>query len=111
MNGANKYLEDIHILFENTHQLLNELRPHQARQKLINLLEEQIETGKREVDEVRRLARTVDVMTESANTHGTPNRLASGHIDPIDKNKISLQLDVQKERERKVWNAMLELEV
>lgn len=42
----------IHLI--NIHQLINEYRPHQARETLISMMEEQLERSRKETEENRR---------------------------------------------------------
>ena len=48
-------LDDIKNLFQNAHWLINMYRPHQARETLIAMMEEEIEEGRREMSECDRV--------------------------------------------------------
>jgi mediator of RNA polymerase II transcription subunit 7 len=59
-SAATPKLEDIKRLFLNAHHLINMYRPHQARETLIMMMEEQLEQGRREMEECDRVRRKVD---------------------------------------------------
>lgn len=52
-------LKDVLTLALNMHALVNEYRPHQARETLIREMERQVERKRREVEGVRRIGETV----------------------------------------------------
>lgn len=51
---------DIQTILFNMHYLINQYRPHQARETLILQMEEQLERVRRETDENREATRRVD---------------------------------------------------
>ncbi|KAG2569906.1 mediator of RNA polymerase II transcription subunit 7a-like [Panicum virgatum] len=46
-------VEDISVIFQNLHHLLNSLRPHQARATLIHMLESQIQRRKQAIEDIK----------------------------------------------------------
>ncbi|TKW40667.1 hypothetical protein SEVIR_1G260700v4 [Setaria viridis] len=46
-------VEDISLIFQNLHHLLNSLRPHQARATLIHMLESQIQRRKQAIEDIK----------------------------------------------------------
>ncbi|KAL6858675.1 hypothetical protein ACP4OV_017677 [Aristida adscensionis] len=46
-------VEDISLIFKNLHHLLNSLRPHQARATLIHMLESQIQSRKKAIEDIK----------------------------------------------------------
>ncbi|KAI9840479.1 MAG: Mediator of RNA polymerase II transcription subunit 7 [Sclerophora amabilis] len=57
-------IEDLRTLFINAHHLLNEYRPHQARETLIMMMEEQLERSRRETAAINRMKEKVDSVLE-----------------------------------------------
>lgn len=52
--------DDLRDLFLNAHHLINEYRPHQARESLILLMEEQVRRGREEVRGVKEIRERVE---------------------------------------------------
>lgn len=52
-------VDHIRIILVNIHHLLNEYRPHQSRESLIMLLEEQLEYKKREIQHINNICQDV----------------------------------------------------
>ncbi|CAN6279398.1 unnamed protein product [Urochloa humidicola] len=46
-------VEDISLIFQDLHHLLNSLRPHQARAALIHMLERQIQRRKQDIEDIK----------------------------------------------------------
>jgi mediator of RNA polymerase II transcription subunit 7 len=57
-------LKDILTMVTNMHALINEYRPHQARETLIREMERQVERKKKEIDGVRRMKDRVSEVLE-----------------------------------------------
>jgi mediator of RNA polymerase II transcription subunit 7 len=53
-------VEHIRTILINIHHLLNEYRPHQSRESLILLLENQVETKKSEIKEIEKVCLEVE---------------------------------------------------
>jgi mediator of RNA polymerase II transcription subunit 7 len=47
-------VEDIRVILINMHHLINEYRPHQSREGLILMIEDQIEKKRQEIDRIRK---------------------------------------------------------
>lgn len=59
---AHKKQEQIKTMYLNALHLVNEYRPHQARESLILRMEDEIEKGRKEVEEVRLLRERVEAL-------------------------------------------------
>ncbi|BAO42008.1 mediator of RNA polymerase II transcription subunit 7 [Kluyveromyces marxianus] len=55
-----KKLNEIRVIAINIHHLLNEYRPHQSRESLIMLLEEQLEHKRREMEQINKTCDEVE---------------------------------------------------
>ncbi|CAB4256812.1 similar to Saccharomyces cerevisiae YOL135C MED7 Subunit of the RNA polymerase II mediator complex [Maudiozyma barnettii] len=58
-------MENIRTILTNIHHLLNEYRPHQSRESLIMLLEEQLEHKKSEIQHIHEVCRQVQKHLDS----------------------------------------------
>ncbi|KAF2242250.1 hypothetical protein BU26DRAFT_524429 [Trematosphaeria pertusa] len=96
-------LRDILTLVLNMHALINEYRPHQARETLIMLMEEQVERKKAEVEGVKKMAdkvrQTLEGFAKEA-PEGKGSVVAEESVD-AEKRRVDLQ--------REMWTAMDEI--
>lgn len=58
-------VEHIRTILINIHHLLNEYRPHQSRESVILLLENQVETKRREINEIEQVCEEVEEKVRS----------------------------------------------
>ena len=63
-------LEDIRNLFINAHHLINLYRPHQARESLILMMEEQLQKAKDEIQEMDRVKGKVENFLKELEAEG-----------------------------------------
>ena len=63
---AQEKIEDVRDLFNNMHFLINQYRPHQARETLIKMMEEQVRKGRSEIDQVHNLRAKVAALIQSS---------------------------------------------
>lgn len=57
-------IEDLRTLLINFHHLLNEYRPHQARESLILMMQDQLERSRAETEEIRGMKERVEGIIE-----------------------------------------------
>lgn len=100
-----KKLKDMLNLVANAHALVNEYRPHQARETLINMMEDQLEKKRAEVEGVRRMKEKVEE-TLAEFEKNAPDRATSAM--PEDRSAVSEE-DKRKEVQRHMWHAMDEI--
>lgn len=70
-------IQDLRVLFINFHHLLNEYRPHQARESLIMMMEDQLERSRNETAGIERMK----VKVESILSGLGQLKLANGDTD------------------------------
>ena len=98
-------LRDILTLVANMHALLNEYRPHQARETLINMMKEQLERKREEVVSIRRMKQKVQETLDDF-AKGVPERPAS--LTPDDA-VVTTAEEIRKTSQRYMWQAMDEI--
>jgi len=96
-------IKDLEVLFLNAHALVNEYRPHQARETLILMMEEQVERKKAEIEGVSRMKEKVEnVISELAK---------EGRESAGDEYDVAVQLNPEewtKMEEKSVWKTLHE---
>ncbi|KAF2651531.1 mediator of RNA polymerase II transcription subunit 7 [Lophiostoma macrostomum CBS 122681] len=98
-------LRNILNLVTNAHALVNEYRPHQARETLINMMEDQLEKKKAEVEDVRQMKQKVeDVLAELARQG--PDGAASAAQE---ENAAQSAEEKRKHVQRDTWHVLDEL--
>jgi mediator of RNA polymerase II transcription subunit 7 len=98
-------LADLHNLFINAHHLLNLYRPHQARESLILMMEEQLDRTRDEIDEIDRTKLRIESLLQRLRADGA--EAASAALPPPPPppsvpQGSSLQ-DDSTEQARQVW--------
>jgi mediator of RNA polymerase II transcription subunit 7 len=98
-------LKDILTMVTNMHALINEYRPHQARETLIREMERQVERKKREIEGVRRMKERVGEVLE-----GFAREVPGGKAeDKFAENEITNEKERKKDAHRRMWQAMDEM--
>ncbi|KAI9886101.1 MAG: adenylosuccinase ade13 [Watsoniomyces obsoletus] len=104
-----KKVEDLRTLFINAHHLLNEYRPHQARETLIQMMQQQLQRSRAETEGIRRMKKRVEEVLEgiAKNAEQVVNeRTLDGHMDD-DRTPEEMEMEEQ----RSVWEALQRMEV
>lgn len=97
-------LQDIRNLFINAHHLLNIYRPHQARESLIMMMEEQLERTREEIKEMDRVKEKVGTFLEQLEAEGREKGVkisGSSKEGTIEQARLE---DKKVEEARKLWN-------
>lgn len=99
--GADK-IDDLQTLFFNAHHLLNEYRPHQARETLILMMEDHISSMRADIEELNTTETKVNDMLG-----GLGNMSDAADLD-VDTDGARRKEDEKKRQEhaRLVWSAM-----
>lgn len=74
-------VEDIRNLFINAHHLLNLYRPHQSRESLITMMEEQLERTKDEIQQMDKLKTEIEGVLNELQAEGSQASLAEQKKD------------------------------
>lgn len=97
-------IEDLRTLFINFHHLLNEYRPHQARESLITLMEGQLERVRAETEGIRSLRGKVNEvlggLDEVGNSEVPVAEVARNGAEAEDDEKEMELID------REIWGEM-----
>lgn len=95
-------IEHLIRLFYNSHTLINEYRPHQARETLIMMMEEQLAGKEAEVEGINRMREKVEEVIAGL---GTDNGDAAAAMLQDEEDAKELRKEA-KETERQLWQAM-----
>ncbi|KAL1305557.1 hypothetical protein AAFC00_007164 [Neodothiora populina] len=103
--------EDLQTIFFNIHDLINRYRPHQARESLILMMEEQLEKIKSEtarVQEVKeqKLAKMLDDMKKLQETSSDNQDIKITASDGDAEDAAPLPTDKRREAQQKMWEAL-----
>ena len=95
-------LADLRNLFINAHHLLNLYRPHQARESLILMMEEQLDRTRQEIEEINRTKERVENLLQQLRIEGADaGTAAAAHI--TDSKYGGGLGNVTLEEARQVW--------
>ena len=73
-------IEDLKTLAINFHHLLNEYRPHQARESLILMMQDQLARSKAETEGILRMKTEVEGLLEGLGSAGLAEREAKTEV-------------------------------
>lgn len=82
-------IQDLRTLFINFHHLLNEYRPHQARESLIMMMEDQLERSKNETAGIERMKAKVEGILNGLGQA----KLADGNVKSSDALESTKKID------------------
>ncbi|KAI8339502.1 mediator of RNA polymerase II transcription subunit 7 [Chlamydoabsidia padenii] len=92
-----KLTEDIRIIFINMHHILNEYRPHQAREALKILMEEQLEKKRNQTAEIKRKTQeSMDMLNRFGQTLRSGSLSASPKSMPLDQ-QVHVKTEIMDE--------------
>ncbi|OKL60873.1 Mediator of RNA polymerase II transcription subunit 7 [Talaromyces atroroseus] len=98
-------LEDLRNLFINAHHLLNLYRPHQARESLILMMEEQLESTRNQIQEMDDVKNRVERLLEQLTAEGLDAQ-QSISLESSDEAK-SVEFDSKTvEEARQLWDLL-----
>lgn len=94
---------DLTTLFINCHHLINEYRPHQARETLIMMMEEQLARKRKEIEDIRVMKAKVEALLDGSGKSGVEQ------ISTAEEDAGLLEADADEERkdvQRAMWQAL-----
>ena len=97
---AKDKLADIEVLFLNAHHLINEYRPHQARESLILEMEDQLERKQAEIDDVKKLQDKVDTLIAELQKDGKDAQEVESD------SRTKMPGDEKRAEEMAIWEAL-----
>lgn len=98
-------LKDILTMVTNMHALINEYRPHQARETLIREMERQVERKKREIEGVKNMKKRVEDVLEGFGKD--VNKEEEEEKEAVD---VTISEDVRRQDvQRQMWDAIDDL--
>lgn len=87
---ASQYAEkvqDLRNIFINFHHLLNEYRPHQARESLILMMQDQLDRSKAETEGILNMKTQVEAVLEGLGKKGLIEKDDSGDVPHTETKK------------------------
>jgi mediator of RNA polymerase II transcription subunit 7 len=102
-------LKHILTMVTNMHALINEYRPHQARETLINIMQEQVERKKREIEGVKKMKERVRDVLEGFEKEADAWNGSGIAIDNAENQRGSEAADKRRTVQKEMWNAMDEI--
>lgn len=102
--GYGRKLEDLRTLFINMHHLINEYRPHQARESLILMMEAQIERCRAEVRGIGEVRARVEGILEGLGREGGLG--VGGGVGEGGAEEEVGEEGGRRGEERRVWEAL-----
>lgn len=98
-------VEDLRNLFINAHHLLNLYRPHQARESLIMMMEEQLDRTREEIREMDSVKAEIEGVMEQLKAEGTD---ADAALQANNGGKSSTSVEKSTDESQLVWDLMNE---
>jgi mediator of RNA polymerase II transcription subunit 7 len=98
-------LKDMLTMVTNMHALINEYRPHQARETLIREMERQVERKKKEIECVKKMKERVAEVLDGFGREVPSEKAEDKSEDAV----VISEEDRRKEAQKQMWQAMDEL--
>ncbi|KAI9708626.1 MAG: Mediator of RNA polymerase II transcription subunit 7 [Bogoriella megaspora] len=93
-------IEHLSRLFYNSHALINEYRPHQARETLILMMEQQLQRKEEEIEGINRMKEKLEDVLKQVGTIG----LEQGRT--TDDSGRTIDHEARKEEQKQLWDLM-----
>lgn len=96
-------MEDLRNLFINAHHLLNLYRPHQARESLIMMMEEQLKHSREEIEQMDKVKADIEGVLEQLQAEG--HRVAASKSGDQNDQTKALK-EKADEHSRLIWDLL-----
>ena len=93
-------VQDLRNLFINFHHLLNEYRPHQARESLILMMQDQLDRSKAETEGVLKMKAQVESVLEGLGRKGIVEKDEAGETLLTEREKT------EEDASRDIWREL-----
>jgi mediator of RNA polymerase II transcription subunit 7 len=102
-NEAGRKQKEIRDLYANALHVINEYRPHQARESLILRMEDEVERGRKEIEDVQKLKKRMEGLVSENDTlvmngHGDGKMNGMNGVDGKEKRDLEVQ--------RAIWDVL-----
>ncbi|OLL26200.1 Mediator of RNA polymerase II transcription subunit 7 [Neolecta irregularis DAH-3] len=101
-------IEHLRILFINIHHLLNEYRPHQARETLALLMEDFLSKSRAQIENARRACADTQETLQELSSREDPKDLSPVSFDSLETNPTCEF--AQKQKDLEVWKQLENIE-
>ncbi|KAK6437239.1 Mediator of RNA polymerase II transcription subunit 7 [Oleoguttula sp. CCFEE 5521] len=103
-------VEDLRVLLHNMHELINQYRPHQARETLILMMEERVERLRGEIRDIGEARVKVEGMFRGMAEVGEEQGVAVTNGLHGDGESTTVREDARREKQRAAWKALQAME-
>ncbi|OQO03971.1 hypothetical protein B0A48_10613 [Cryoendolithus antarcticus] len=101
---------DLRMLLYNMHELINQYRPHQARETLIWMMEERVETLRGEIRDIGEAKVKVEGMLRGMAEVGEQQGSDNATAIQGDRGTGAMKEDARREKQRRAWQALQAME-
>ncbi|KAL9113516.1 MAG: hypothetical protein Q9227_002253 [Pyrenula ochraceoflavens] len=81
--SATEKAEDIELLYKHVHRIINQYRPHQARENVIAMMEEQLQRGRGEIEESEKVIGKIGNLLKELGGQGQDGQKANGRSNMV----------------------------
>lgn len=102
-------LNDIRNLFVNAHHLLNLYRPHQSRESLIAMMEEQLEKAREEIQEMDEMKARVETYLRELEAEGRNVSQGEEAVGTVESNLLETETKPSEDQDEEIQEELWKL--